>query len=143
MQVLREENIKSKQALSFKTGVWYDLGMCQLKLDYLYHDVQNSALHLKYHDKLLFYATDTSEINHIVAKDYDTYLIEANYYTNDELDEKILEAQEKGEFTYLNRVKQTHLSQLDTINWLDKNKGKNSHFMFIHEHISKEVDNND
>ena len=117
--------------------------MCNVKVNYLYHDVPNYALSLFYKNKTLFYATDTSKIDHIVAKDYDTYLIEANYYTNDELDEKILEAQEKGEFTYLNRVKQTHLSQLDAINWLDKNKGENSHFMFIHEHISKEVDNND
>lgn len=135
--------VVQKNVYGLFCDIWYCLGMCNVKVNYLYHDVPNYALSLFYKNKTLFYATDTSKIDHIVAKDYDTYLIEANYYTNDELDEKILEAQEKGEFTYLNRVKQTHLSQLDAINWLDKNKGENSHFMFIHEHISKEVDNND
>ena len=140
MSVLRDEGIKSRQALSFKTETWYDLGMCKVKLDMLYHDSSNYALHLEYHGKKLLYATDTSKIDHIVAKDYDTYLIEANYLTDDEMDRKIIEAKKKGEFTYLERAKKNHLSQLDALNWLDKNKAEHSHYRFIHEHQGGEND---
>ena len=137
MTLLRQEGIKSKQSLSFKEGVWYDLGMCKIKLDYLIHDVPNSALHLIYHDKSLFYATDTSEIDHIVAQGYDNYLVEANYLTNDEIDQKIIEAKKNGEYTYLERAKHTHLSQLQILNWLDENMGEHSKYQFIHQHIDK------
>ena len=118
-------------------GKKYDLGMCTVKLDYLYHDVPNSALHLEYHGKKLFYATDTSQISHVSAKSYDLYLIEANYTTDDDLEGKIIESENKGEFTYLKRVKHTHLSQLQALNWLDENKGENSKYIFIHEHEVK------
>lgn len=137
MSLLREEGIKSKQALSFRYGVWYNLGMCNIKLDYLSHDAPNSALSLVYHGKSLFYATDTSEIDHIDAYGYDNYLIEANYDTDEELDKKILEAKSQGEFTYLERVKHTHLSQLKALNWLDKNMDEHSIYQFIHQHVEK------
>ena len=123
--------------------IWYCLGMCNVKVNYLYHDTPNYALSLFYKNKTLFYATDTSKIDHIIAYGYDTYLIEANYLTDEEIEDKIINAKTKGEFTYLERVKKTHLSQLQALNWLDLNKAEHSKFEFIHEHISKEVDNND
>lgn len=119
-------------------GKWYSLGMCAVKLDYLYHDVQNSALSIDYKNKKLFYCTDTSQINHVSAKDYDLYLIEANYLTDDELGAKIIEYEHNGEFTYLKRVKETHLSQLQALNWLNENANDNSQYVFIHQHIDKE-----
>lgn len=116
---------------------WYSLGMCNAKLDMLYHDVPNYALSLFYKDKSLFYATDTSKIDHIVAYGYDNYLIEANYETNEELDKRIIKAKSKGEFTYLDRVRYTHLSELDALNWLDKNMAEHSSYQFIHQHQEK------
>ena len=95
-------------------------------------------IEFKNREKLL-YATDTSSIDHIQAEGYDLYLIEANYETDDELIEKIKEQEEKGEYSYYNRVLKTHLSQLQAINWLDKNKGVNSEYCFIHQHLEKEV----
>ena len=133
-KTMRDLGLSAKQVIGLNTGAWYDIGMCKVRLDFLYHDVPTVALHLSYKDKKLFYATDTSKIDHIVAKDYDTYLIEANYLTDEEIDEKVVEAKNKGEFTYLERVRHTHLSQLDALNWLDKNKGEDSHYRFIHEH---------
>ena len=118
---------------------WYSLGMCNAKLDMLYHDAPNYALSLFYKDKSLFYATDTSRLDHIIAYGYDLYLIEANYDTDEELENKILEAKNKGEFTYLERVKHTHLSQLQALNWLDKNMAEHSKYAFIHQHIERET----
>lgn len=131
---LTECGISTKNLIVLYTDVWFNLKLCTIKLDYLYHDVPNFCLHLEYKNKKLFYCTDTSRIDHVSAKSYDLYLIEANYLTDEELEGKIIEAEHNGEFTYLKRVKETHLSQLQALNWLDDNKGENSRYIFIHEH---------
>ena len=88
------------------------------------------------------YATDTSSIDHIEAKGYNLYLIEANYNTDEELREKIKEDEEQGQFSYYKRVLETHLSQLQAINWLDQNKNEDSEYCFIHQHITREEEKN-
>ena len=131
--------VNKKNIITFGTGKWYDIGIFKVKMDYLYHDVPNNCLHIEFKNgEKLFYATDTSSIDHINAEEYDLYLIEANYLTDNELREKIKEQEEKGEYSYYNRVLETHLSQLQALNWLNKNKGANSEFCFIHQHIEKE-----
>ena len=84
----------------------------------------------------MIYITDTSEIpNYIDAKDYDLYLIENNYLDDDELDELIQQDYDNGlEFSHYIRVRDTHLSQKQAIEWLEKNMGNNSRFEFIHMH---------
>lgn len=114
---------------------WYSIGICKVKLEELYHDVANAAIKLDFNGYKCIYIVDTNECDQIDAKDYDYAWIEANYTTNEELQEKIREAEENGEFTYLKRVLHTHLSQLDAINWLQKNNITN--YKFIHEHIEK------
>ena len=136
LPILRELGVK--RIIPLDTGKWFDIGLCRVRLDWLYHDVPNFAIHLDYKGKKLFYCTDTSRIDHIEAKEYDQYLIEANYDSDEELDRKIVEAHERGEFTYLERVRHTHLSQLQALNWLDNNMGSNSHYTFMHQHIPKE-----
>jgi hypothetical protein len=132
--------VNKKNIITFDTGKWYDIGVFKVKMDYLFHDCPNNCLHIEFKNgEKLFYATDTSSIDHIEAKNYTTYLIEANYETDDELREKIKEQEEKGEYSYYNRVLKTHLSQLQAINWLDKNKGAESEVCFIHQHLEKEV----
>ena len=129
-----------KNIITFDTGKWYDIGIFKVRMDYLFHDCPNNCLHIEFKNReKLLYATDTSSIDHIQAEGYDLYLIEANYETDDELIEKIKEQEEKGEYSYYNRVLKTHLSQLQAINWLDKNKGVNSEYCFIHQHLEKEV----
>lgn len=135
---LIECNVSRKNIFALQLEKWYDIGIAKIKLDYLIHDVPNCAIHIEYKNNKLIYATDTSEINHIVAKDYDYYLIEANYETDEELLEIIKKDKEKNNgFSYRERVLKTHLSQLKAINWLDKNKNENSVYYFIHQHIEK------
>lgn len=138
---LIECGVNKKNIIVLELEKWYDIGLCKIKLDMLYHDVPNCCIHLCYKNNKILYATDTSKIEHIVARNYDYYFIEANYFTDEELDEKIKEAEEKGEYTHLKRVKNTHLSQLQAINWLDKNKNMDSKYVFIHQHIDKEGKN--
>ena len=132
--------VNKKNIITFDTGKWFDIGAFKVRMDYLFHDVPNNCLHIEFKngDKL-FYATDTSSIDHIKALDYKLYLIESNYETDDELLKKIKEQEEKGEYSYYNRVLKTHLSQLQAINWLDKNKSVDSEFCFIHQHVEKEI----
>lgn len=134
--------VSKKNIIILDTGKWYDIGIFKLRMDYLYHDVPNNCLHVEFKNgERMLYATDTSSIDHIKAEGYELYLIEANYLTDDELREKIKEQEEKGEFSYYNRVLETHLSQLQALNWLNENKGTNSEYCFIHQHIEKEDKN--
>ena len=134
--------VKEKNIITVETGNWYNINIFKFKLDYLFHDVPNDCIHIELKDGTkILYATDTTKISHINAPNYDYYFIEANYDTNEELDKKIKESKEKGEFTHLERVRNTHLSQLDAINWYDKNKGKNSEIIYIHQHEEKEKEN--
>lgn len=143
--ILSVNDIPKKNIYCLELGKFYKVGNYQLKLDFLYHDVPNYCIHIyKYNDEInmwfrMIYATDTTKIDHINAKDYDFALIEANYDTDEELDKKILEYEKRGEFTHLKRVKETHLSQLKALNWLQKNNITN--YQFIHQHIEKEEEN--
>ena len=131
--------VNKKNIITFDTGKWYDIGIFKVRMDYLFHDVPNNCLHIEFKNgEKLFYATDTSSIDHIKAEGYDLYLIEANYLTDDELRQKIKEQEEKGEYSYYNRVLNTHLSQLQALNWLNENKGVESEYCFIHQHTEKE-----
>lgn len=114
---------------------WFDIGICKVRLEELFHDVENAALKMDFNGFKCIYIVDTNECKQINAENYDYAWVEANYSTDEELQEKIKEAEEKGEYTHLKRVLHTHLSQLDAINWLQKNNIEN--YKFIHEHREK------
>ena len=131
--------VSKKNIITFDLDKWYNIGIFKVKMQYLMHDVPNNCLHIEFKSgEKLFYALDTSSIDHIEAKNYDLYLIEGNYTTDEELQEKIAEAKKNGKFCYMERVLNTHLSQLQALNWLDKNKGVDSKYIFIHQHQEKE-----
>lgn len=136
---LVELGVDKFNILTFDLDKWYNIGIFNAKMQFLMHDVSNNCLHIDFKNgEKLFYAVDTSSIDHIEAKDYTLYLIEGNYSTDEEMQEKIVEAKKKGEFTYLERVLQTHLSQVQALNWLDKNKGVDSQYILIHQHEERE-----
>ena len=131
-----------KNILVLDIEKWYDIGMFKVRFDYLTHDVPNNCIHIEFPNGYkLLYATDTSNMDNVVAENYHWYFVEANYETDEEIREKIKEAREKGEYCYLERVQHTHLSQLQALNWLNKNKGVDSQFQFIHQHEDKEETN--
>jgi hypothetical protein len=85
-------------------------------------------------DKKALYITDTHTLEGIEAKNYDLYLVEANY-SDAEIEQRIKEKQEKGEFIYEYRAKETHLSQKQTDEFLLNNMGDNSNYEYLHEHV--------
>ena len=127
-----------------REGKWYDMGFAKVRLERLVHDAHNSSFQIEYKNGYkMIYITDTGSIpEYIKAKGYNLYLCEANYKSKEEYEEKIREAQEKGEYTHLIRVLDTHLCEEDAIQWLQENMNDDSQFEFIHQHIEeREVEN--
>jgi phosphoribosyl 1,2-cyclic phosphodiesterase len=100
----------------------------------LSHDVENCGYKLHINGESAIYATDTFTLDGIEAKDFDLYLIEANY-TEDEMPERINRKLEAGEYVYEYRAAAGHLSQEKADAWLSANAtpGKSKVF-YLHRH---------
>lgn len=122
---------------------WFDIGYAKVRLEKLKHDASNSSFQIEYKNGgKMIYITDTGEIpNEINAKDYDLYLVEANYKNEEELDRLIQQDYDSGkEFSHYVRVRDTHLSEEQALKWLSENMGENSKFQFIHGHEGEDND---
>lgn len=140
--ILLDLGVNKKNIITIPIEKWYDIGLCQVKFEYLVHDVPNNALKIKMNNKKAIYIVDTNSVEHIEAKDYDLYMIEANYTDEEELENRIKQDYDNGlTFSHYERVKQTHLSQQKAYNWLQKNMSKESEFVFLHEHRERKEDN--
>lgn len=102
----------------------------------LVHDVENFGYKITYKRKQILYATDTSTLDHVTAKGFDLYLIEANH-TEEEIDDRIRRKTEAGEYSYEIRAKCTHLSRESADAWLAMNAGRNSQVIYLHQHKPK------
>lgn len=114
-------------------GKIYDYGAFKVSPVKLYHDCPNIGFRIFVGEEKVFYATDTRTLEGITAKNYDLYLIEANF-EDEEIKERIREKQEKGELAYEKRVLYTHLSKAECDNFLVENAGQNSEFIYMHAH---------
>lgn len=112
----------------YEIGKRYNYKLFKIVPIKLYHDVPQCGYRVFMNDKKLIYATDTSTLDGISAKNYDVYLIEGNYESEDELKERAYNNY------YENRVKHTHLSKEYATEWLLKNMGDNSNCQFMHQH---------
>lgn len=120
-------------------GKTYDYGVFKVSPIKLYHDVLNAGYRLYFGDKKVLYATDTQHLNGIEAKDYDLYLVEANYHEED-LQRRIKEKQERGEYSYEMNAANRHLSKEQTDAFLLENMGAHSRYEYLHGHIDKSDD---
>ena len=135
---LLKAGVDKRSIVLIKPGRWYQCGFCiQFKAEIIPHDVENCGYHLKLDYETAFYATDTSTLDHIEAKGYDLYLIEANH-TSAEIEERIADKLARGEFAYEARAARTHLSREQALNWLARNARPNSKYVFLHQHREKE-----
>lgn len=116
----------------------YDGGRICISAFPLYHDVENCGYKIAYGDKKILYATDTHTMDHVIAKAFDLYLIEANH-TEDELADRIRRKTESGEYVYEHRVERTHLSRESADAWLAMNAGRNSEVIYLHQHKEPEI----
>lgn len=106
---------------------------CTIKIDKTVHNAENCAYHIWQGGESLFYATDTNSMNGIEAKNYNLYMIEANY-NGAEILERIRRKQANGEYCHEHSVLKNHLSEEKALDWLYQNMGQNSQYIYMHEH---------
>lgn len=98
------------------------------------HNVKNCAWMICIGKEWLFYATDCATLDGIEAKDFDIYMIEANH-TKKEIAERIAAKDAAGVYAYEREAARNHLSQEQALDWLAKNMGANSKYVFLHQHL--------
>ena len=106
----------------------------------LTHDVPNCGYKIFIDGEKVFYATDTNNLNGITAPDYDLYMIEANY-EDEEIQERIRKKEESGSYAYEYKVLKNHLSKAKCDDFIVRNAGTKSKFIYMHGHIGKEKEN--
>lgn len=129
-------NVSERNIDVLNVGKIYDYRAFKISPIKLYHDVENCGYRLFFGEKKALYATDTHTLDGITAKDYDLYMVEANY-GEDELQERIDTKMESGQFCYEKRVVKTHLSHEQASEFLLENMGKHSEYVFLHGHKDK------
>ena len=136
-------NIPKKNIFVLELDKSYIIGDYVITPCMAIHDISNFGykIHNTKTNFKVFHISDTSEIDHIQAIGYDLYAIEGNYETDEELYKKIKQDDEQGKYSHYRRVLQTHLSQLQAINWLDKNNTNGGKYIFIHQHLEKGKEN--
>lgn len=132
-------NVSERNIDVLEIGKIYDYTAFKVSPVKLYHDVPNCGYRLFFGEKKALYATDTEHLDGITAKDYDLYLIEANYKT-DEMEERIRAKQEAGEYSYEMNATTRHLSKEQADEFLIENMGAHSRYEYLHGHIDKSDD---
>lgn len=126
-------NVQKRNIDVFEIGKVYDYQRFKISPIKLYHDVPQCGYRLFVGGEKAIYATDTAHLQGITAKDYDLYLLEANY-EDEELQERIKSKQETGQFCYEMNVSSRHLSKEQADAFLLENMGTNSEYVYMHEH---------
>jgi len=102
----------------------------------LFHDVPNCGYKLVTDGESLLYATDTNKIL-TDAKNFDLYLIEANYddeEVQERIDRQIIEGKD---FIHEYKAMDNHLSRQAAYDFVCANMGPNSRYVLMHEHREK------
>ena len=136
---LVKAGIPKQQIDVFEIGVIYDYKVFKVSPIKLYHNVENCGFRIFANGEKAIYATDTGHLQGITAKDYDLYLIEANY-DEDDLEQRIIKKTANGEYCYELNVANRHLSHKQASEWLIDNMNEKSEYVFLHAH--KERSNN-
>ena len=120
-------------------GRKYDYGTVKIIPLKLYHNVPNTGykLHFRNGERMIF-ATDTGHLEGIVAKNYDLYMLEANY-TAEQLKERIEEKVATGEYVYEHDAARNHLSKEQCDDFIMRNIGAKGQYVYLHQHRDKEA----
>ena len=136
LEPLLECGVNRKNIDILQIGTRYDYKLFKIIPIKLYHDVPQCGYRVLFDDYKVIYATDTRTLDGITAQNYDLYLIEGNY-EDKELEERIRKKQEIQQYCYEYRARYTHLSKGQASDFLLKNMGDNSEYVFMHEHVER------
>jgi hypothetical protein len=135
-QILYDLKIEPRNIITLNNDVWYEFNAFRCKLNLIPHDVPNVAIHLQIDNEKLLYATDTSSLENINAKNYNYYLIEGNYKEK-ELEERKERKLLNGEFIIEDRIANSHLSYEQCLDFFMKNADDSSILEVMHQHIQR------
>lgn len=136
LKPLLDCGVNRKNIDVLQIGTRYDYKLFKIVPIKLYHDVPQCGYRVLFDDYKVIYMTDTKTVEGISAKKYDLYLIEGNY-EDEELEERIRKKQQQQQYCYEYRARYTHLSKGQASDFLLKNMGENSEYVFMHEHVER------
>ena len=113
----------------------YNYGLFKIIPFFLLHNIENCGYKIHFNNFKLFYATDCNNLNGIEAKNYDLYMVEANY-TEKGIKERIKQKELVGEYIYEYNSIKNHLSKEKADDFIYSNIGYNGEFIYMH--INKE-----
>lgn len=99
----------------------------------LHHNVPNCGYKIFMNGEKILYATDTNDLMGISAKNFDLYMLEANY-EDTEILKRIEDKETNGKYAYERQVLRNHLSKAKCDDFIIQNAGINSQFVYLHEH---------
>lgn len=134
--ILLECDVSQRNIDVLEIGKLYDYRAFKVSPIKLYHNVSNCGWRIFANGKKAIYCTDTGHLQGIEAKDYDLYLIEANY-TEEDLEERIIAKTATGQYCYELYVANRHLSKEQADEFLLENMGAHSNYVFLHGHKDK------
>lgn len=104
----------------------------------LNHNVPNCGYKIAMNGEKMLYATDTNDLNGISAKNFDLYMLEANY-DDVEIQERIKEKEADRRYAYEKQVLHNHLSKAKCDDFIINNAGIKSQFVYLHGHIGANI----
>lgn len=116
-----------------EAGKRYAYGAFQIEPVPLFHNVPNFGLKIFINGKKVIYIVDTGSVDGIEAKDFDYFLLEANH-SRAEIEERIAAKEAAGKYAYEREAMRNHLSREQAEDWLAKNAGAKSEYVFLHQH---------
>lgn len=133
LQEMVDARISKRNIDVLECGKMYNYGIASIIPVRLNHNVPNCGYKIHFAGGKVFYATDTNDLNGIFAKDYDLYLVEANY-EDEEIRSRIKQKEIDGEFAYEKNVLHNHLSKEKCDAWIYANAGCTSEYVYLHQH---------
>lgn len=137
---LIECGVNKKNIDVLNIGTWYDYAQFKISPVLLYHNVDQCGyrifVSIPFGYKKIFYATDTNKLDGITAKNYDLYMIEANY-TENGIQERINAKKTLNMYCYEYDAMLNHLSKEKCDEFIYNNMGENSKYVYLHQHIEK------
>lgn len=131
-------NVSKKNIYVLKDKKTYDLGAFKITPIETYHDVRNNSYKIDFKPITIYYATDTKKLDYLDCLRGLNYYFVENNFSNEELEQRIKEKEEKGEFAYEYRVLETHMSSEEINSFLIEMMSDNSQFIYCHQHKKEE-----
>lgn len=134
-------SVNNIDVLNFDT--MYGYGLCNVIAVPLVHNVPNCGwkIHFAKGGKMI-YCTDTNNLNGITARNYELFMIEANY-EDDVIQDKISQKKTNGEYAYELQVLKNHLSKAKADDFIYRNIGAGGQYIYMHCHVDEDGEQDD